>query len=418
MQTVKGTRDLLPEDMRIKQLVVDKLRKVFELYGFQPLDTPALESWKMLSAKGVGGEDVIKEAYNFKDKGGRMIGLRYEFTVSLARFIASNPNMILPFKRYQTGKIWRYDDVSKGRYREFYQFDGDIVGSESVMADAECISCAIDCLKELGFKDFFIRVNDRKVIAAMAKYANIKKEKLLDVFRIIDKLEKIGMKGVKEQLEDAVSKDCAKKILEFITIKGSNKQVIAKAEKIIGKENIQDMKDLLSYVNDTSKVKIDLSLARGLDYYTGPVYEISAGDDIGSVGGGGRYDKLIGIFLKRDVPACGISFGLDRLMEVIKQKKLLKAETNLKIFVVAVNDKVRKNVLEIVNELRSNGISTDYDLRYRKLSKQLEYASNKKIPFVAIVGEKELKEKSVKLRNMKTGKEDMVKIDKLDKKIS
>ncbi|MFH1473398.1 MAG: histidine--tRNA ligase [Candidatus Aenigmatarchaeota archaeon] len=417
MQTVKGTRDLMPEDMRIKQLVVDKLKKVFEVYGFQPLDTPALESWDVLSAKGAGGEDVIKEAYDFEDKGGRRIGLRYEFTVSLARVVASNPNMILPFKGYQTGKIWRYDDVSKGRFREFSQFDGDIVGSGSVMADAENISCAIDCLKSLGFKDFYIRVNNRKVIAAMAKYAGIKENKITEVFRIIDKLEKMGMESVTEQLEEAVTKKCAKKILDFIMIKGNNKQVIAKAEKIIKSEGLQELKDVISYVNDSSKVKIDLSLARGFDYYTGLVYEIFAGKDIGSVGGGGRYDKLIGIFLKRDVPACGISFGLDRLIEVIKERKLLKAENSLKVFVVAVNDKVRDNVLDIVRELRGKGIPTDYDLRSRKLSKQLEYASTMKIPFVAIVGEKELAKKSVTLRNMETGKEEMVKISQIAKKI-
>ncbi|MBN2203196.1 MAG: histidine--tRNA ligase [Candidatus Aenigmarchaeota archaeon] len=416
MQTVKGTRDIMPQDMLIRKAVLEKLSSIAALYGFMPIDTPALESWKVLSAKGVGGEDVIKEAYKFKDKGGRMIGLRYEFTVSLARLVASNPDMNLPFKRYQTGKVWRYDDVSKGRYREFSQFDIDIVGSDSVMADSENISWAIDCLKALGFDNFQIRVNSRKVITSMAKYAGIDEGKMVDVFRVIDKLEKIGEKDVTKQLEQVIPKQSAKKILDFIKISGSNDKVIEKVEKIIKCEGLEEMKRLLSYVNDKSKVRIDLSLARGLDYYTGLVYEISAGKEIGSVGGGGRYDKLIGIFLKKDVPACGISFGLDRLIDVIKEKKLIVPKSSLKVFVSAVNDKVRKDALKIVGLLRENDISVDYDLRSRKLSKQFEYASSMGIPYVIIVGPKELEKKSVTLRDMNSGKEEMVKIDDLAKK--
>jgi histidyl-tRNA synthetase len=319
MQTVKGTRDLMPEDMRIKQFVIDKLKTVFEIYGFQPIDTPSLESWKVLSAKGTGGEEVIKEAYDFEDKAGRRIGLRYDLTVPLARFIANNPNLILPFKRYQTGKIWRYDDVSRGRFREFSQADIDIVGSKSVLADAEIISCAIDCFKELGFKKFYVRLNNRKVLSALVKYAGVKENKMLYVFRIIDKLEKTGIGNVRKQMEDIVSKDSTKKILDFIRIKGSNEEVIKKAGKVVS-DGIDDLREILSCVNDKSKVRIDLSLARGLDYYTGPIFEVFAEDGIGSVAAGGRYDKLIGLFLKRDIAATGISFGIDRIMEVMKQK--------------------------------------------------------------------------------------------------
>lgn len=415
MKTVKGTRDLMPEDKRIKDFLIEKIRSVFELYSFQPIETPALESWEVLSKKGAGGEEVIKEAYDFKDKAGRRIGLRYDLTVPLARVVAANPNLILPFKRYQTGKIWRYDDVSKGRLREFSQMDIDIVGSESMLADAEIISCVIDCFNKLGFKKFYIRLNNRKILTDLAKYAGVDEKKMPDVFRIIDKLEKVGIGEVKKQMEEIASEDSIKKILNFIKIKGKNEDVLKKAEKIVKSEGIDELREILSYVKDDSKLRIDLSLARGLDYYTGPIYEVFADEEIGSIAAGGRYDKLIGLFLKRNVPATGISFGLDRIIEVMKQRKMTNTDNQVRVFVAAVNDKVRDKALEIVQMLRDKSLSCDYDLRSRSLSKQLEYASNMKIPYVVIVGERELKEDSVKLRNMETGKEELVKISKLVK---
>lgn len=411
MQTVKGTRDLMPEDAGAKERIIDSIRKIFELYGFQPLDTPALESWEVLSKKGAGGEGVVKEAYDFEDKAGRRIGLRYDLTVPLARVIASNPNLVLPFKRYQTGKIWRYDDISKGRFREFTQMDIDIVGSESVLADAEVISCAIDCFKAIKLENFYVRLNSRKILSDLAEYAGVAKNKVLDVCRVIDKLEKIGIDEVRKQMEDIVSKESAKKILDFVKIKGSNEEVLKKAGKIIKSDGLEELREILDYVKD-DKVKIDLSLARGLDYYTGPIYEVFADKEIGSVAAGGRYDRLIGLFSNKDVPATGISFGIDRLIELIK----LKTE-NRKVFVVSVNDKVRKDSLKLVKDLRKNSISVDYDLRGRNLSKQLEYASSMNIPYAVIVGERELKEKSVKVRDMKTGKEELVKIKDLAKSI-
>jgi histidyl-tRNA synthetase len=416
MQTVKGTRDLMPEDKIIKDNIIEKIRSVSELYGFQPIETPALESWEILSKKGAGGENVIKEAYDFKDKAGRRIGLRYDLTVSLARVIASNPNMILPFKRYQTGKIWRYDDISKGRLREFSQADIDIVGSESMLADAEIILCALECLEKIGFDKFYVRLNNRKILTDLAKYAGVKENKTLDVLRIIDKFDKIGTEQVKKQMEEVISKESVKKILDFIKIKGKNDEVLKKAEKIIKSNGIGELKEILSFIKEDSKVRIDLSLARGLDYYTGPIYEVFAEKGIGSIAAGGRYDKLIGLFLKRDVPATGISFGIDRIIEVMKDRKMMGNNKNI-IFVAAVNDNVRRNAQDIVNKLRKAGKNVDYDLRDRKLSKQLEYASSIGSYCTVIVGEKELRQKSVKIRNMKTGKEEIVKISQLPEKL-
>jgi histidyl-tRNA synthetase len=413
---VKGTRDFLPEEMILRQQVLEKIRKVFETFGFQPLETPALENWEVLSAKGAGGEEILNETYNFKDKGDRMVGLRYDLTVPLARVIADNPNLSLPFKRYQMEKVWRYGDIAKDRFREFLQADVDIVGSESVIADAEVIACAIECFNELGLK-FFVRINSRKILAEILKKSNVEDKKMVDVLRIVDKLGKIGVDGVKKELENEISKESAKRLLSFIEIKGENERILKEIEEL--GEGVKDLKEIISYLRIMkldSKVKIDLSLARGLDYYTGPIFEVFAEEGIGSVAGGGRYDKMIGLFLGRDIPATGISLGIERIIEVMKERRMtdeLKSKT--KVFVVAVNDKARNKVLEIAQMLRKKSIATDYDIRFRTLSKQLDYVNSLGIPFALIVGEKEIKENSVKIKNMKTGKEELIKINNISK---
>ncbi|NIM47250.1 MAG: histidine--tRNA ligase [Candidatus Aenigmarchaeota archaeon] len=419
MKTIKGTRDFLPEEMILRQQVLEKMKSVFEIFGFQPLETPALESWEVLSAKGGGGPEILKETYNFEDFGGRRVGLRFDLTVPLARVMALNPNLNLPFKRYQIQNVWRYADIAKDRFREFLQADIDTIGSDSMLADAEIIACVISVLTELGFKDFTVRLNNRKILSALAKYAGVSEEKIIETFRIIDKLIKIGEKGVeKELIEKGISKEASKKILEFIKIKGE--PVLEKAEKLIkDKEGIEELKQIISYLKQMKvepKFEIDLSLARGLDYYTGPIFEVFAEEGIGSIAGGGRYDKMIGLFSGKDIPATGISFGIERLIEVIKERKMIEVKkSSVKVFVVAVNEKVRDKVLEIVQLLRNNSVSTDFDLRSRSLSKQLDYANSLMIPNVIIVGEKELKNNSVKLKKMDTGKEISVKIEDIVK---
>jgi histidyl-tRNA synthetase len=422
MNTVKGTRDFLPEEALIRQNIIEKMRRVFERFGFRPLETSALESWEVLSAKGAGGEDILKETYNFEDLSGRRIALRYDLTVPLARVIAMNPNLPLPFKRYQIQNVWRYGDIAKDRFREFLQADIDTVGSDSMLADAEIIACVVSTLTELGFEKFIVRLNNRKILSALVNYAGVPEEKVMDTLRTIDKLIKIGEDGVeKELIERGISKDTSKKILEFIKIKGES--ALEKVEKLVkDKQGVEELKQIISYLKEMKvepKVKIDLSLARGLDYYTGPIFEVFAEEGIGSLAGGGRYDKMIGLFLGRDIPATGISFGIERMIEVMKERNMIKAEkSSVKVFVVAVNDEVRKKVLEIVQNLRNNLISTDFDLRFRTLSKQLEYVNSLGIRYAIIVGEKELKNNSVKLRDMDTGKEKLLKIKDLVKKLT
>jgi len=418
LQTPKGTRDIKPEEMRIRQWIVDKMRSIFETYGFQPLETPAIENWEVLSAKGTGGPEILNETYNFEDKAGRRIGLRYDLTVPLVRFIAMNPNITLPFKRYQIEKVWRYGDVAKGRLREFLQADIDIIGSDSMLADAEIIACTISIFNTLGFKDFFVRLNNRKILSALTKRLGVEK-KALEIFRIIDKLEKIGPENVKKKLLDkGISKDVIEKILNFVQIKA-----LKKVEEFLkeDKKGIEELKEIISYLKKMgikTKLKIDLSLARGLDYYTGPIFEVFAEKGIGSLAGGGRYDEMIGLFLGRDIAATGISFGLERITEIIKGRKMIKTKkSNVNVSVVATTDEVREQVLEIVQDLRKKNINADIDLRSRRLSKQLEYADSMKIPFVIIVGKKELENNSVKIREMETGKEKVVKIKSIPSNI-
>jgi len=403
LKPLKGTRDFLPEEMIIRQEVLDRIKNVFEIFGFQPLETPALESWEVLSAKGAGGEEILKETYNFEDLGKKRVGLRYDLTVPLARVVASNPNLNLPFKRYQIQNVWRYGDVSKGRLREFLQADIDIVGSESMLADAEVIACAISCFNSLGFKDFLVRLNNRKILSALIKFAGIEEKKSLEVLRSLDKLEKIGEEKVRKELEEkGIPKESINKIFELINVRKNPEKILEKNEDF--EEGMKEVNEIISYLElmgVKAKIKIDLSLARGLDYYTGPIFEVSAEKGIGSIAGGGRYDNLIEIFSGRKIPATGISLGIERIIEVMKERKMIKErKTKVDVFVAAISKEVLKKSLEIIQKLRESGIKTDFDLRERNLTRQLEYANSLGVPFVLIIGEKELKTKKFKLRDM------------------
>ncbi len=409
-QPPKGTRDFLPEEMIIRQKILEIIRNTFETYGFQPLETSAIESWETLSAKGAGGPEILKETYNFEDFGGRRIGLRYDLTVPLARVVASNPSLILPFKRYQIEKVWRYGDVKKGRLREFLQADIDTIGGENVLVDAEIIACTISVFNALGFKKFLVRLNNRKILAALVKYAGIDESKEMDVFIAIDKLDKISLKGVEMELEETkLSKDSIKKVLEFIQISGTPKETLDKARKLLGnieegRIGISELEELISYLQKMAepKFRIDFSLARGLSYYTGPIFEVFAEEGIGSIAGGGRYDRMIGLFSGKNIPATGISLGIERVIEVMKERGMIEpVKSKTKIFVVSVNNEVIANVLDLVQKLRQSNITTDFDLKNRNLTRQLEYADSLGIPYVIIVGKKEIESKKFKLRDMK-----------------
>ena len=413
-QTPKGTRDLLPQEARKYQIVTDIIRGVYQKYGFRPLDTPAFENFDLFAAKGGVGDAVKDEIYFFKDKSKRELALRFEFTASLARMISNNTDIPKPFKRYQIGKVWRYDNPQALRWREFWQADADIIGSDSELADVECLNVAIECLKELGFKKFTIRINDRRLTEEILFSYGIPMKQMKDTFRIIDKLDKIGLNGVKKELD--AKKIDSKKIVKMLSITGTNSQILKKLSEF---KDTKSLKAILKYAKNVGidkYLKIDLSLVRGLDYYTGPVFEIALGANV-SCGGGGRYDKLIETMGGPKLPATGISFGLDRVISVMTRKGMFGNMGNGGVFLIAVNDAVRSDIMKICDTLRSKGIAAEFDIMNRSLSKQLQYANSLKFPYVAILGEKELKKKSINLKNMKSGKQKLVKIKDLVKSI-
>lgn len=415
----------MPNKMMEIEYAIKTIKKVFESYGYDPLETPAFESWELLKAK--CGEEVERQIYKFKDKGGRELGLRFDFTVPLARIIASNPALPKPFRRYQVSRVWRYErPEAERRFREFWQADIDIVGSHKPECDAEALAVASDCLEALGFKHFFIRLNNRKVLEGLAEAIGIPDFKHLATFRIIDKLDKIGLEKVKKELRKELrgAKEPEEKIerlLKFVEIKG-NKRVIESEEvrkileNTIGEQGLNELKQIVDKAENfgiSKRVTIDFSLARGLDYYTGPVFEITVEEykDVGSVAGGGRYDKLIELYGGQPTPATGISLGIDRIVKLMERENLFRLpKTNTKVFVAPVSDEMSAMAIEITKTLRKREIPSEVELMGRKLSEQLKYVDKKEIPYAVIVGREEAKNGFVVVRDMEKKEQRKVKI--------
>jgi histidyl-tRNA synthetase len=427
-QAPRGTRDFLPEEMIKREFVINTLKKVFEDYGFSPFETPAFENFELLAAKGSGGDTIRDQIYCFKDKSNRELGLRFDLTVPMARVVANNPQLPKPFKRYCISRAWRYEEIRKDRFREFWQCDVDTVGSSNMEADTEILAVAVYSLKVLGFKKFCVKLNNRKILSGLMDLVNVPGKKKFDVFRAIDKLEKFGEDTVKDELKKAgLKQNQIRELFKLIMIEGSPEEVIKKGEKIlqnaIGSQGLNELKEIVKFSRGygfTDKIVIDFSLARGLDYYTGPIFEIvdTSVKNIGSLAGGGRYDDLIELFGGKPTPATGISLGIERIIEVMKQEKMLKLpKTNVKVFVANVNEEVKNDTIKIAQELRSNGISCQVDLMNRSLSKQLEFANNLGVPYVIVVGPKEMKKNKFKLKEMELGKEQELRLEKIIKKI-
>ncbi|MBW2976174.1 histidine--tRNA ligase [Candidatus Woesearchaeota archaeon] len=411
LQLPKGTRDFSPEEAIAKDKIVNALKEVFELYGYSPLETPAFERYDILASKYAGGEEILKEAFKFKDQGKRDLGLRYDLTVPLARYIGTNPNIKMPFKRYQIGEVFRDGPVEKARYRQFTQCDADIVGIKNMTAEAEIIALAQRAFKKLGF-DSTIKINNRKLLNGLLLKIGVKKEKLETAILSIDKLEKFGLDTVKKELrEKKISNETVANIVKIINITGSNNEKISKIKKITGKsEGIEEIEELLSLLGILNvNAELDISLARGLSYYTGTVIEVYLKNSKvkTAVCAGGRYDKMIGSFLRNlDYPAVGISFGLDRIYDAYAEKAKEAKKTVAKVFIIPIN--TLKESLKIAEELRNENVKADIDLAGKGPSKNLQYASRMGIPYVIFIGEEELKQNKVKLRDMKTGKEQLM----------
>jgi len=422
-QPPRGTRDYLPEDQLKKNWVIDQVREVYEAYGFEPLGTPAFENLEMLLIK--SGDDIINQIYNFKDKSDRELALRFELTASTVRVVASHRNLVKPFKRYAIGPTWRYERPTETRFREFWQADVDIFGVEGSIADAEVLSAAVDALNKLGFEGFTINLNDRRILKSIVQLAGIPEEKSLDAFRAVDKLAKIGRDGVIEELKGiSPYEEASMKLLDMLGLSGDPDEVLGQAKTMLqdyedGVKGCAALADLYSYAKAfgfAQYIRVDLSLARGLDYYTGPVFEIIAKgyENYGSIAGGGRYDEIIELFGGPPTCATGVSFGVDRVTLILEEKGAF-TDMNLgaKVYVAPVNEKVIDEAIKIAQKLRAENIPTIVDLMGRRLGKQFEFADKKGIQKVVVVGERELAEAAVTVRDMNSGEQTKVKLTEL-----
>jgi histidyl-tRNA synthetase len=410
VQILKGTRDFLPAQYRARRKVVQKIQTVFERFGFEPMETPALEYAETLEEKyGEEGERLI---YKFSDRGGREVALRYDLTVPLARTMAMYP-VEKPFRRYQISPVWRADKPQKGRYREFWQCDADIVGSEEVWADAEVVGVTCAALKEIGLDGFTVRINHRKLLSGIARYGGIEEKLLGKFFVTIDKADKIGWEEVRrELLEDNFPNSVVERTLGVIAEQAEGDEVLDHLERMLrevpmAQEGIAELRALGGYLRDQgverSAFRFDPALARGLDYYTGPIFEtVLERPRIGSISGGGRFNDLIGMFGGRPVPATGTSLGLERIIAVMEELGMLPESSPVSEVLVTVFDRSSAGVsFQVGSELRAAGINAEVYVREDKLKKQLGYAHTKGIGLVIVVGPDERGRGEVMVRDMK-----------------
>ena len=403
-QPVKGMRDILGNQARVKRKIERIIQENALRYGFEPMQVPVLENLDVLLVKGGGGEEAAKELYTLEDQSGRKLGMRFEFTTSLARVLAGNPDLPKPFKAFNMGTVYRYDNPQALRYREFTQADCDVVGSNSSLADAEVLALGIDVMQELGFEDFYLRVSDRRITNELMILSGVEESQSKECMRILDKLDKIGAEGVKKELQ---SKDIPIAILNYL--KMDLKQITKELEKKkLNLEGVKTLDSVFDYLESQKKlkfVKFDPSLVRGLDYYTGTVVEIFAGATV-SVGGGGRYDNLIRSLGGPQLPAVGISFGVDRLVELLADKQ---PEIPVEVYLIPIG-KVEAEAFSLVGKLREAGFKAEMDLMKRNLSKNLASVNARDIPIVLFLGEDELAQNKVKVRDMVTGDEKMIEL--------
>ena len=416
-RTLAGFMELMPNEQILFEQIKQKIEKTYQKFGFLPLDTPILELSEVLLAK-AGGE-TEKQIYRF-EKGDTDISMRFDLTVPLAKYVAKNyGNLSFPFRRYQIGKVYRGERTQKGRFREFYQCDIDIIGDGelSVINDAELPSVIYNIFKELGFDDFTIRINNRKILNGLFESLN-QKENATEILRIIDKIEKIGKEAVIEELEKInVPNESINKIIDFIEIEGTTDEKLQKLNELNIKneefeKGLDELTQVVKYVRifgiPEANFKVDLTIARGLDYYTGTVYEtfLNQYRELGSVCSGGRYENLAEYYTDKQLPGVGISIGLTRLFYKLNELQLIKTEKKsiAEVLVVPMVQDLTVPI-QIATDLRKKGISTEVYLNDKKLKAKMKYADKLEIPYVIVVGEDEIKSGIVKIKNMKTGEE-------------
>ena len=424
-RTLSGFMELMPQDQILFNKIKKTIEEVYASYGFYPLDTPVIESASVLLAK-AGGE-TEKQIYRF-NKGENDLALRFDLTVPLAKYVASRFNELsFPFKRYQIGKVYRGERPQKGRFREFYQCDIDVIGNESlsILYDAEIPSIIYDLFKKLDFGPFVIRLNNRKILTGFFESLN-QSDKITDILRIIDKLEKIGIDKVEEELLDLnIDQDSVKKILNFISIDGNTFEKIEKLRDLnVENDSFKTGVDELEFVANNLKAldidsdyyTVDLTIARGLDYYTGTVYETQLKEypNIGSVCSGGRYDDLASYYTDKKLPGVGISIGLTRLFYQLKEAKVIDEDNNSvsDLVVLPMTDNL-EYIYKFTNELRKNNIKIDICYLEKGFKHLMKYANKQNAPFVLIVGDNEIEKGVAILKNMKTGEQFDINIDSI-----
>ena len=415
-RTLAGFMELLPAEQikfnKMKQII----EETYQCYGFLPVDTPIVELQEVLLAK-AGGE-TEKQIYQF-EKGDTKLALRFDLTVPLAKYVAKNyGNLSFPFRRYQIGKVYRGERAQKGRYREFYQCDIDIIGDETldILYDAELPSIIYTTFKKLGFDDFTIRMNNRKILNGLFAYYE-QTQNSAEILRIVDKIEKIGKEAVKEELEKLnVPNEAIEGILDFIAIDGTTEEKIEKLKAMpiqndIYQLGVEELQQVVKYVRlfgvPEANFKIDLSIARGLDYYTGTVYEtfIEGHRELGSVCSGGRYENLAQYYTDKKMPGVGISIGLTRLFSELSERNLITIDTTsiAEVLVVPVSENEMPEAVELATTLRNQAIRTEVYIADKKIKAKMKYADKLKIPYVVVIGEEEVKTKQMQVKNMQTG---------------
>ncbi|MGN1223168.1 MAG: histidine--tRNA ligase [Christensenellales bacterium] len=431
-KTLSGTMELLPKDQIIFNQLKDTIRESYERFGFLPIDTPVIEDAKVLLAK-AGGE-TEKQIYNFT-KGDNNICLRFDLTVPLAKYVAKNCNeLTFPFKRYQIGKVYRGERPQKGRFREFYQCDIDVVGKEelSLEYDAEIPSIIYSIFNEFNFGPFVININNRKIISGLIESLGLT-DKQVEIMRLIDKFEKIGEENIRAslKLDYDVSDEKIEELLSFIKITGTNDEIINQLKNVkinneLFKQGVTELEEVVRLIRlnglEENYFEINLTIVRGLDYYTGTVYEtfLTNYRNLGCVCGGGRYDNLTGYYSKNRFVGVGASIGLTRLFDQIKEMNLLnyKNKSVTKVLVIPMNNEFKENAIKIASTLRNEKISTEINYENTKFKNKLSYADKLNIPYIIILGETEIAENKVTLKNMQTREQFYVTIEEAIKIIN
>ena len=422
-RTLAGFMELLPNEQILFEQMKQTIEKTYQRFGFLPLDTPILELSEVLLAK-AGGE-TEKQIYRFT-KGDTDISMRFDLTVPLAKYVAKNyGNLSFPFRRYQIGKVYRGEKTQKGRFREFYQCDIDIIGDGElgIVNDAEIPSVIYNLISDLGFNDFTICINNRKVLNGLFREVN-QEQNAVDIMRTIDKLAKIGKEKVIEELKEiGVDDQAIERILTFIEIDGTTDKKISKLENLgilneMFTQGLEELKQVVKYIRifgvPDTHFKIDLTIARGLDYYTGTVYETFLNDykELGSVCSGGRYENLAEYYTDKKLPGVGISIGLTRLFYKLNELQLIKTDkySMSDILIIPMAEDMTKSI-ELASDLRKEGINTEVYLNDKKLKAKFKYADKLKIPYVVVIGEDEISSNTVKVKNMETGEETPTELD-------